>query len=203
MTALWAVFKRELWGYFCTPIAYIFLAVLSSEWAFYVLSGIVHHPSASRSDGVFSVPPVAVSVLDTSADDAFMGPKSGTPARLNCCSRCRSRQRRRSAPNFLPRGCSLRWRWRSRSDLAHRQLPRCPGQRGNYRQLHRQPVDGWRFFGDRRLPFFADLQPGDRVRHHLGGVFCVCDERLPSGIGCDRCDRAGIYDRRHPLVQLP
>ncbi len=41
--ALWAVFKRELWGYFCTPIAYIFLAIfvfLSGLFTFYLGSFI-------------------------------------------------------------------------------------------------------------------------------------------------------------------
>ena len=43
MKATWAIFKRELWGYFGTPIAYIFLAIfvfLSGLFTFYLGSFI-------------------------------------------------------------------------------------------------------------------------------------------------------------------
>ena len=101
-----AIMKRELGGYFTSPIAYVFLVI------FLLLTGFSLSPSATSSSAAKprssrSSPGTRGSICSWCPRSACAcGRKSGAWARWNCCSRCRSRPGRRSSASSSRRGCS-------------------------------------------------------------------------------------------------
>ena len=182
MSNVWIICKRELSGYFGTPIAYVFLAIfvfLGGIFAFYIgnffeggqadlQSFFQFHPWFY----LFLIPALAMRLWAEerragTIELLFTLPVTMIQAVLG---------KFLAAWVFtaLATGAHV-------SALDHRQLPRRPRQRRRARELPRQPAHGRSVSCHRLVHLRPDPQPGHRVRSERRGVPGIRAERISPG----------------------
>ena len=191
MANVWIICRRELAGYFGTPIAYVFLAIfvfLSGIFAFYIgnffeggqanlQSFFVFHPWLY----LFLIPALSMRLWAEerragTIELLFTLPVTMVQAVIGKFLAAWAFHRDRACAH-LPA-------------LDHRQLPRRSRQRRRPRRLPRQPADGRRVPRHRLVHLRPDPQPGHRLRGERRGVPGLRAERLSAGARIRR--RAGF-----------
>ena len=175
MAVIRSIAKRELRGYFATPVAYVFIViflVLTGAFTFY-LGGFYERGQADLSPFfsfhpwlyLFLVPAIAMRLWaeerKTGSIELLMTlPVTTWQAVLG----------KFLAAWAVHRGIALALTF---PIWITRQLSGRSGQRRDRRRLSRQPADGRRLPGHRLLHLGGQPQPGDRLHHHRGDLLPV------------------------------
>ena len=105
MRVIWTIAKRELGGYFTSPVAYVFLVIFLLLTGFFTFTaGNFFERGEASLAAFFGWHPWLYLVLVPAVGMRAVGRGAPLRARWSCCSPCRSRPGRRSSPSS-----SRRW----------------------------------------------------------------------------------------------